>query len=174
MNQITQLRMETQRPNVFIVIDNDLTLKEFSKHISENFGQRMNILSFKTMNETLTHLDENPDFVVLDNALKDENISEFQMRVKNNNPQVKVLMLTSNQEVGIALNEFFNQPINSIVNDKKLMKKIPSMVYRAAVFPIYLLTREFRINKFVAIFILTFVTVGIVSLLGYFLFVHNA
>ena len=174
MHQPAQLRMETRRPTVFVVINNVSVLTELYKFLREEFNQRFTILTFKTINDTVTHLDKKPDIVVLDNALENENISKFQELVETNNPQVKVLMLKSHQQIGIALSESLNESVIHLVNTKKPMKKFPSLLYRLAVYPINLLTKEFRVNKFVAIFSLTFITVGIVSFLGYFLFFHNA
>ena len=172
-HEATQLRMETKRPTIFVVINNVSVLTDLYKYLREEFNQRFTILTFKTINETVPHLDKNPDIVVLDNALQNENISEFQELIENKNPQVRVLMLSSHQQVGNALNESLNKPTPE-VEPEKPRRNFFSLLYQAAVYPIQLLTREFKVSKFVAIFILTFTTVGIVSFLGYYLIFHNA
>ena len=164
--------LEMKRPTIFVVINNVSVLTNLYKYLREEFNQRFTILTFKTINETVNHLDKKPDIVVLDNALINENISEFQELIENKNPQVKVLMLSSHKQVGKALNESLKTPTPE-VNPKEPRRTFYSMLYAAAVYPINLLTREFKVSKFVAIFILTFITVGIVSLVGYLLVVNK-
>jgi hypothetical protein len=99
-----------------------------------------------------------------------KNISEFQELIENKNPQVKVVMLSSHKQVGKVLNDSLQAPVSNLT-PKKPKKRFHEMLYKAAVYPITFLTKEFKISKFVAIFILTFTAVGIISVIGYFLYV---
>jgi DNA-binding NarL/FixJ family response regulator len=93
--------------------------------------------------------------------------NEVLKKIKQINGKTEVIMLTSNGDIEIAINAFKNGATDYVVKGKNSFGKIRLLVEQIVTYPIKFLVREMKISKFLAIFLLTFIIMGIVVLLVY-------
>lgn len=154
--------MKTQGLNLFIVDDNALVLSTLRNYLNNRFGKDLNISTFLSGEKALKEVGKNTDIVILDYHLKNENGNEVLQSIKNINAKTEVIMLTSNEEVAVAIESFKIGASDYVIKGKSALKSIALLVNDIITYPIRVMVREFGVSKFVAIFLLTFVSVGIV------------
>ena len=153
--------MNTEKLNLFIVDDNAILLTGLRNYLVTRFGEGLNITTFLTGKSALTKIDENTNIVILDYHLNGENGNDVLKSIKNINPKTEVIMLTSNEDIGVAIDSFRKGASDFVIKGDKSWKKISNLVYNIITYPIEVLVREFGISKFLAIFLLVFVTMGV-------------
>lgn len=154
--------MKTQGLNLFIVDDNSLVLSALRNYLDNRFGKDLNITTFLSGENALKKIDKDTDIVILDYHLKNENGNEVLKSIKRINSKTEVIMLTSNEEVGVAIESFRIGASDYVIKGKSALKSISLLVNDIITYPIRIMVREFGISKFLAIFLLTFISVGIV------------
>lgn len=162
--------MKTQQSNLFIVDDNQLILADLRNYLTNVFGEIFTIHTFTTGASALKKVDKNTAVVILDYFLKDELGNEVLKSIKKINPITEVIMLSSNNDIKVAIEAFRNGAADYVIKGHKANKKITSIIYNIAVFPIRLMAEEFKISKYIILYILTFLAVGVLSFIGYSLF----
>ena len=75
-------------------------------------------------------------------------------------------MLSSNEDIGVAIDSFRSGATDYVVKGANSWKKLSSAIYKVITYPIRVLVKEFGVNKFLAIFLLTFVLLGAVVLIA--------
>jgi len=108
--------------NIFFVDDDPMILKMLSRHLSKN--QQYNISTFSSGEDCIESLSSNaPDIVVLDFHLSEE-INSNKMnglailkKIKSLQPEVQVIMLSSQMEVQIAVDCLKKGAVNYVVKD---------------------------------------------------------
>jgi len=154
--------MNTQGLNLFIVDDNSLTLTSLRNYLNGRFGNDLNITTFLTGANALKKVDKNTGVVILDYYLDGENGNDILQSIKKINPKTEVIIFSSNEEIGVAIDSFRKGASDYVVKGDKAWKKISNLVLDIITYPIRTLVQEFRVTKFVAIFLLTFVTLGVI------------
>ena len=71
-------------------------------------------------------------------------------------------MLSSNEDVGLAIESFKEGAADYIVKGPSAWRKLTDIVNNVFTAPIRMMVREFGVSKYTAIFLLTFITMGIV------------
>ena len=153
--------MNAQTLNLFIIDDNLLMLVGLRSYLNNRFGSDLNISTFHSGESALQKIDVNTNIVILDYLLEDENGNEVLKSIKKINPNTEVIMLSSNEDMAVAIRAFRNGAKDYVIKGEKSWKKLTSIIYNILVYPIRLMVREFGINKYIAIFLLTFITIGI-------------
>ncbi len=153
--------MNTQKLNLFIVDDNQLTVTGLRNYLEMKFGAYLNISTFLSGESVLKKIDNETNIVILDYYLPGENGNAVLASIKKINPKTEVIMLTSNEDVGVAIDSFRMGASDFVIKGDKSWKKISSLVLNVITYPIRLLVKEFGFSKFFAIFILTFIIMGI-------------
>lgn len=162
--------MNTQGLNLFIVDDNPLMVEGLRKYLDTKFGKELNISTFNSGKSALQNIDNNTGIVILDYYLNGENGNEVLKSIKEKNPKTEVIMLTSNDDIAVAIESFRKGAKDYVVKGEKAGRKLTKLIYDIISYPINVLMREFGVTKFVAIFLLTFVTMGIIVLVVLFSF----
>lgn len=157
--------MGTQALNLFIVDDNKMVVTGLKNYLKDKFGKALNISTFATGEECLNNLDEDTNVVILDYFLEDKNGNEVLKSIKKMNPDTEVIMLSSNEEVGVIIESFRLGAKDFVVKDIGAWEKIIQLVNRIFTAPIHFVVREFKVTKYVAIFLLTFFTMLVVVVL---------
>lgn len=158
--------MTTQGLNLFIVDDNLLSLTSLRDYLDTRFGKDLNISTFLSGAKALEKVDKSTSVVILDNDMKRENGNAVLQSIKKINPKTEVIMFSSNEEIGVAIDSLRKGASNYVVKDYKGRRKISHLVLDIITYPVRILAQEFRVAKFVAIFILTFVIMAVVVYLA--------
>ena len=156
--------MNAQRLNLFIVDDNPLVVKDLTNYLDKLFGSTLNISSFNSGATALQEMTNTTHIVILDYHLEKEDGNEVLARMKKRFPLTKVIMLSSNETISVAIESFRNGASEFIVKGEHSWIKISHSVKRMLWFPVRVLVKELGVSTFFAVFIMTFITVGCVVL----------
>lgn len=154
--------METQKLNLFIVDDNKSMVVALKQQLQSRFGLDLNIKTFYDGESCLENIDNNTHIVILDHFLNGKNGLEVLKEIKEINPKTEVIMLTSNEDITLAIQSFRAGATDYVVKGPSSLKKITKLVYQVITEPIRIIVREFGVSKFMAIFLLTFLLMGVV------------
>jgi len=153
--------MKTQGMNLFIVDDNKLVVSDLKIFLNYKFGNDINISTFTDGEDCLAHIDKDTNIVILDYDLNGKNGLEILKEIKAKNPKIEVIMLSSNEDIALAIQSFRSGATDYVIKGQGALKKISQLVYHIITEPIRIIVREFGVSKYVAIFFLTFIVMGI-------------
>ncbi len=153
--------MKNETLNLFIVDDNQLMVTGLKNYLQTRFGNNLAISTFYSGKSALEKVDADTSIVILDYFLEGENGNDVLKSIKQINPNTEVIMLSSNEDMGIAIDSFRNGATDYVIKGEKSWKKINSLVYKIITYPIRVMVKEFGINKYIAMFLLTFLVMGI-------------
>lgn len=154
--------METQGLNLFIVDDNNFMVTALKQYLQNRFGLGVRISTFTNGESCLEKVDKETNIVILDYFMKGKNGLEVLKSIKAINPKTEVIMLSNNEDMAIAIETFRAGAKDYVVKGTGSWKKITQLVNYIITEPIRLMVREFGVSKYMAIFLLTFVTMAIV------------
>jgi two-component system OmpR family response regulator len=124
--QTPETLVRKQRIKIFLVDDDPLYLRLLESHFKEN--PAMDVTSFITGEACLRQLEQKPDIIVLDYFLNgmDKSAKDglaILIKIKQEHPDIQVIMLSSHENVEIALNCISNNAFNFIVkNDTTFLR----------------------------------------------------
>jgi two-component system response regulator AtoC len=156
--------MEKQGINLFIVDDNKLLAADLKHYLLNRFGADIQITIFSDGESCLEKIDNETHIVILDYYMDGKNGLEILKLIKAINPKTEVIMLSGNEDMAIAIQTFRNGAKDYVIKGDGAMKKLTKLVQLIITEPIRIMIREFGISKYMAIFLLTFVTMGAVTL----------
>lgn len=154
--------METQGINLFIVDDNKLLATDLKYYLSNRFGVSVNISTFHDGESCLKRIDKDTHIVILDYFLDGKDGLEVLKEIKNINEKTEVIMLSSNENIVLAIETFRAGAKDYVIKGQGAWKKITKIVEYIITEPIRIIAREFGVSVFMATFLLTFITMGIV------------
>lgn len=154
--------MSTQGMNLFIVDDDKLVVSDLKIYLNHRFGNDINISTFYDGESCLEKLDMDTHVVILDYFLNGQNGLEILKLIKEKNPKTEVIMLSGNEDIALAIQSFRNGATDYVIKGQGALKKISKLILNIITEPIRIIVREFGVSKFMAIFLLTFITMGIV------------
>ena len=157
--------MKSKQLNLFIVDDNELSVATLKIYLEERFDTSLKVSTYYTAASCLANISEDTDIVILDYFL-DENRDglEVLQEIKKINPLTEVIMLSSNQDIAIAIDSFRMGAKDYVVKGHGSWKKITMLVEKIIRAPIRVLVKEFGVSTFMATFLLTFLTMCLVVL----------
>jgi len=164
--------MKTQSLNLFIVDDNMSALSELKNHLFHRFGEGIKILTFNTSKSCLEKVDEHTNIVVLNNRLKNENYEDVLKSIKESNPETEVIMLTEKEDIASAVTAYRAGAKAVVIKGNNHSRKIGDLVVRIFTAPIRIIQRELGLSERLAIFIMSFLTVGAVVVIYFFGYRH--
>jgi len=156
--------MKTQTQNIFIVDENKIMAATLTQFLQNRFGDSVNITTFNDGIICLEKVDENTQIVILDYLLDGKQGLDILKSIKNKNQNTEVIILSGHEDIALAIESFRAGATDYVVKDNASWKRISDLVSYILNTPIRLLVREFGVSKFVAIFLTTFITMGIVVL----------
>jgi two-component system OmpR family response regulator len=112
---------ETIKIKIFLVDDDQMYLKALENEFKKN--ENFEVMTFDTGEACLKNLHLNPDIVVLDYFLNGENkesINGFNVlvKIKEKNPNIQVIILSSHENVDIAVNCIKYDAFNFILKNE--------------------------------------------------------
>jgi DNA-binding NtrC family response regulator len=161
MHIVRTEQMNTTGLNLFIVDDDPLVMMGLKNYLNHRFTNDINISTFTTGKSVLRAIDEHTSIVILDNLLEGRSGNEVLKLIKEINANTEVIMLTSNEDIGMAIDAFRNGAKDYVIKGKNAKRNISDIVLSIITYPIRILIREFGISKYLAIFLLTFAIMGI-------------
>ncbi len=147
--------------NLFIVDDDITAVKGLRKYLAARFGDNLTISTFYNGESALKMVNSDTNIVILDFNLGNEDGNQVLKAIKAINPKTEVIMLTSNEDIGIAIESFRGGATDYVLKGGQAWKKIEKQIYRILLYPINFMVKELRVSKLLAIFLLTFVTMGV-------------
>jgi DNA-binding NarL/FixJ family response regulator len=153
--------MQTQGLNLFIVDDNKLLVMDLKNYLQTRFGVSIKVSTFSDGESCLEKVDKDTHIVILDYFMEGKNGVEVLKSIKEINPETEVIMLSGNEDIAVAIESFRSGANDYVVKGTGSWKKIAKIIEHIVTAPIRLLVREFGVSKFMAIFLLTFISMGI-------------
>lgn len=154
--------MDPDKLNLFVVDDDRSTVAMLKNYLGRRFGTSLNISTYSSGESCLDHVDDHTHIVVLDYYLTGENGLEVLKSIKQKNPDTEVIMFSNNEDIVAKIESLRAGATDYVVKGRTALKRITSQVYRIVTAPIRTMVREFGVTKFMAIFLLTFLTLGII------------
>lgn len=116
---------------IFIVDDDVLYLTMLQDFLKEQFSYQTEV--FKTGEDCLKSLHMHPDIVILDynlNSVSEEaaNGMEILKTIKKTSPNTKIIMLSSQESYGVALQTVQKGAVQYIIKDKSAFEKIAALI----------------------------------------------
>lgn len=152
--------------NLFIVEDNPLMAEGLRNFLEKKFGSELHISTFDNGENVLKAINSDTTIVLLDYDLKGERADQLLKAIKVINPKTEVIILSSNEDIGVAIDTFRKGANQFVVKGKNAQETISYQIFKIITFPAQYLVKEFGVNKFLAYFLLTFASVGIVVFIG--------
>jgi two-component system OmpR family response regulator len=123
--------MKTLKPKIFLVDDDALFLKTLEIGLNEN--DEFLIYTYSTGELCLQNLTENPDIVILDFNLDSvdtaaKNGLETLIEIKNNNPKVQVIMLSSQDSIDVAVSCMQNKAFDYVVKSVTALVRLKQTI----------------------------------------------
>jgi len=154
--------METQGTNLFIVDDNKLMVETLKQYLQDRFGNSMHISTFEDGESCILKIDKGTHIVILDYFMKGKNGLDILKSIKSINPKTEVIMLSSNEDMAIAIESFRAGAKEFVIKGRDSWKKIGKLVNNVITAPIRLMVRELSISKQLAVLLMVFFMMGIV------------
>lgn len=153
--------MEAQGMNLFIVDDDKLIVSTLKHYLQNRFGSSLRISTFNDGESCLDKVDEKTNIVILDYFLDGKDGLEVLKSIKAINPKTEVIMFSSNEDVAVAIETFRAGAKDYVVKGVGALRRIAQLVNYIITEPIRIMVREFGVTKYTAIFLLTFIAMGI-------------
>lgn len=154
--------MNTQQHNLFIIDDNTSNSMPLMKFLKAKFGDSLQITSYQSGEFALSKIDKETHIVILDKQMQAKAESDLIQSIKKINPKTEVIVLSTNEDIAEAIQSYRKGVIDVVIKDRNTFQKTASVIYKILLYPIRILVEEFRVSKFVAIFFLTFLIVGLI------------
>lgn len=123
ITHFNKTKMKNHVINLFIVDDDVLSTTMLKHHLNDKFGTSINISTFISGKSVLEKIDKYTSIVILDYYLEGENGNEVLKSIKKINPKTEVIMLTSNEDVTIAIESFRKGASDYVIREIKPLKK---------------------------------------------------
>jgi DNA-binding NtrC family response regulator len=151
--------------NLSIIDENKQALSNLKHYLETKFGSEIKVSIFKDGESCLRNLTKQTQIVVLNPVLKDKEGLEVLKSIKKINSKIEVIILSSDENISNAIELFRSGAKDLVTNGKGSWKRIAQLVTHLVTAPIRILVKEFKISKYMAIFLLTFITMGIIVFL---------
>jgi DNA-binding NtrC family response regulator len=148
--------------SVFLVDDDKLFLTSLTHQIKTMFSPETKIQAFTTGEECLKHIQDTPDIVILDYYLNSKfkdamNGLEVLKRIMNVNPETKVIILSAQEKMEVAVDTVKNGAYDYIVkNDNVFLRTKLSIINAANSISI---TKELKNFKFIIKVVITLIAI---------------
>jgi two-component system, OmpR family, response regulator len=116
---------------IFLVDDDPMFSRSMVNELSFNPGFR--VRTFPTGEEMLPHLSEKPDIIFLDYVLNSRDQSAMNglhtlKKIRDENPRIPVVMLSSQEKVEVAVNCMKNDAVDYIVKNESASMRANNVI----------------------------------------------
>ncbi len=152
--------MENKNQHIFISNRNPVRLEELTKIISDRFGSLFSIRIFNDNNSAVNSIDGTTKIIIFDNSIESDNKETTLMTMKSTYPGVKSIMRTSDEDIEMAVDDYCRRRSFYLFRKGKTWERFSPYIYDFTN-PIRLFIREFFVRKFLVVFLITFLVMGI-------------
>ncbi len=138
--------MKTYVLNLFIVNESSLKLKEVKNYLDNRFGTSINISVFQDSESMLKKIERYTNIVIMDYSLEVGKGNEVLKSINEINSMTEVIMLSTNEEIGIAIDAFQDGSCDYIIQGEKMLNN-KSFIYKTISFPIRFVLNAFEASK---------------------------
>jgi len=163
--------MKTQKLNLFIVDANKSASEELKKHLQNQFGGDIDILTFKDGKSCLEEVESDTHIVILNYSQEDKNGLNLLKAIKDVNPRTEVILLTEHTDITLAIESYQAGAKTLVVKGPDSRSKITSLVSRIVMAPIKIIEKELGLSQRLAMFLMSFITIGVIVWI-YFIIKH--
>jgi hypothetical protein len=146
--------------HIFIANRNPARLKELSNLVTNRFGSLFSIRIFNDNNSAVNAIDDKTEIIIFDNSIESDNKEVTLMTMKNSFPGIISIMRTSNEDIQMAVDDYCKRKSFYLFRKGKTWERISPFLYTITK-PIRYLVREFYVRKFLLVFLITFLLMGI-------------
>ena len=123
--------MDNSKKSVFVVDDDNMYATMLADHLEEQ--GKYTVRTFATGEDCLNNLDDGPDYIILDYYLDSEvpgakNGLEILKEIKKADEDVRVIMLSSQEHYGVALQTIAKGAIYYVIKDLQSFKEIDKVL----------------------------------------------
>lgn len=123
--------MADQKKKIFVVDDDKMFCTMLSDHLEDQGNY--SVTTYGTGEECIEHLEEAPDAIILDyyldsNVPNAKNGLEILQIIHKTNPDLKVIMLSSQEHYGVALQTIASGAVYYVIKDLKSFQEIDSIL----------------------------------------------
>lgn len=136
--------MKTQPINLFIVDDDKLIVLDLKVYLKHKFGDGLSITTFNDGESCLATLDKETHVVILDYFIGEKNGLDILKAIKAVNPKTEVIMLSTNEEIAVAVEAFRLGVKDYVIKGEGYWKKILNLVGTVITKPIRVIVRGFK------------------------------
>jgi len=161
--------MRNPGSNLFIVESDFAESNLLKNYLIKRFGALLNISTFVDEETAIKHIDKYTDIIVIDVDFEDESDKIIIKKIKKINPDTEVVLLTSNNDISNAIKSIHNGTSNYVIKGEKSNFRIFAIIHTLIMHPVKVVVRELQINQYLAMFLLSFLFIGVVVLVAYIL-----
>jgi PleD family two-component response regulator len=165
-------KMKTNELNLFIVEDNLQAGIALEGYLKKRFGKCIRISTFINGEQCLDEVDSNTHLVILNHSLESTTGLEVLKSIKEINTNTEVIMMSDKEDIALAIESFQAGANNSVVKGTGSRKKVSVLVKKILMAPIRIIVIELGLSQRLAMFLMAFITVGIVVSCGLYIMNH--
>lgn len=159
--------MKSKKLNVFILNENLEVAGKLRRYLKKRFGDLLNISLFINSRACISRMYGQTDIVVVDDYLyrhgsRGMSGIEVLKKIKEKDSAVEVVILTSDENVGLAVEAMKMGAKDYILNKPGAWQRLQNIIDKTVSQPIKYLISEFGIPKFVGVFFLTFAVMALI------------
>lgn len=158
--------METPTQHLYIVQDNPLEATNLMNFLKKRFNESLRISIFTDGESLLRKIDDQTAIVILDYDLKGERADKLLLDVKRINPSTEVIILSSDEEIGTAIDAYRKGAKSFVHKDTNGFRKIQAIVSRIVYYPVAIIQRFFGLKELFAIYVVEVIYIGLVVFIG--------
>jgi len=156
-----------EKQNLYILEQNTLSSAVLMNFLEKRFSQSLNISLFMDGQSLLKKIDATTAIVILDYDLSEESADELFLAIKNKNKAIEIIMLSSDEEIGTAIDAYQKLPKSFVIKDKNDLNKIQSLLNRIIYFPVKIIQHFFGFKELLAIFIVEVLYISLIVFMGF-------
>lgn len=178
--------MKTEALNLLLIDGNKQIANTLSKYLYDRFGIRISVSCYYDEESCMSHVDERSHVIILDYFANGDRNNKMGLgifnSIKKRSPKTEVTMLTSSEGILLATEEMQRGVSNYILKRERYLHKvlllfnrmILSPAYRYVIFPIDVrivvpirkIIEDYTLKNYLTMFIVAFVSVGVLVFLG--------
>jgi len=158
-------QMKKRVINLIIIEDDFEVSNKLVEKLLKNYGALVNIRAFNNSEIALEKINIHTDLIIIDTDESEERLKKLEHTIGIVNPKIEILKISSFEDLGFAIDTFIEGV--PVENDRKdnAMNRILSGINYVILFPVNFIVREFAVSKYIALFIMTFLTMAIAVVL---------
>jgi DNA-binding NtrC family response regulator len=158
--------MKTQGLNIFIVDPDKAAGDDLKKFLDDRFGKRINVTTFIDGKSCLEEIETDTHLVIITCSPDDKNGLFLLKAIKSENPLTDVVLLSERDSIALAIESYEAGAKNIIIRDGNAKNKVNSIVTAIFMAPIRIIVKELGLSQRLAIFLMSFLTIGLVVLIA--------